>query len=810
MKLIHSLKDTSSRSVNPLSFDDWAQSLTMNRLLWEQSLSNPTLGEKQEEISSTFVGYVEQAYKANGIVFACMLTRLLLFSEARFQFRRMRDGRPGELFGTDALSILEKPWHGATTGDLLTRTLQDGDLAGNFFGVHRGDRIQRLRPDWVTIILGSHDEPNADTGMGDLDVEVMGYAYQPGGKHGGKEVIALDRDDVVHFAPIPDPLATFRGMSWLTPVVREIMGDQAATTHKLKFFENGASPNLVVSFDSDLSPESMEKWLEAFDKNHEGAANAYKTLILAAGARAEVIGSDLKQVDFKQVQGAGETRIAAAAGVPPVIVGLSEGLEASTYCLPADERVWTLDGPRPIVDVRPGDELWSTGEGTVRRGRVTWQGCVGEKDVYRVKTKNRELRATANHPVLVRVPGNSDGPNSERGATTEWREVGELRPGDKIIQAVGLPDAGENPKGISPDMAQWLGAYVGDGCSAGKTAIQMSLPPTDRTRLYYEDLSVRLFGARIAAGERSFRLAGCHASSIVADLGFAGTAKTKRIPGWVFRLPLALRLRFLAGLVDTDGSVDKRGVGSLGFANRELVEQARALFVSCGIAVSNVTYREQSGENLPNPGRYESYDFWSFAITTGLGKVPTADPLYLERIKARNDKPEGAHERNPSLDADVLGAFKIISIELIDRQPVYDITVEGDHSFIAAGVAVHNSNYAQARRRFADGTLRPLWRNMAGSFATMIDVPSGAELWYDDRDIAFLQEDRQDAAKIQQAEAATIKTLIEAGYEPDSVIEAVNAEDMTRLVHSGLVSIQLQPPGSVNGGSPSPAAPPDA
>jgi hypothetical protein len=35
-------------------------------------------------------------------------------------------------------------------------------------------------------------------------------------------------------------------MSWLTPIVREIMGDNAATTHKLKFFENAGDSPMVV------------------------------------------------------------------------------------------------------------------------------------------------------------------------------------------------------------------------------------------------------------------------------------------------------------------------------------------------------------------------------------------------------------------------------------------------------------------------------------------------------------------------------------------------------------------------------------
>jgi hypothetical protein len=45
---------------------------------------------------------------------------MALFSEARFQWRKMTNGRPGDLFGSQDLRILEKPWTTGTTGDLLT------------------------------------------------------------------------------------------------------------------------------------------------------------------------------------------------------------------------------------------------------------------------------------------------------------------------------------------------------------------------------------------------------------------------------------------------------------------------------------------------------------------------------------------------------------------------------------------------------------------------------------------------------------------------------------------------------------------
>jgi phage portal protein BeeE len=278
------------------------------------------------------------------VVFACVLARLLVFSEARFQWQRMSGGRPGELFGTPSLSLLETPWPNATTGDLLARMEQDASMAGNFFATVRGGRIVRMRPDWVTIVLGSHSDPDLEAHH--LDTELLGYIYQPAG-YGQAEVLLPQ--EVAHYAPIPDPVASYRGMSWLSGVLREVEADSASTMHKLKFFENGATPNLVVSMDANVSPEAFERFKAKMDVTHRGAHNAYKTLYLGGGADVKVVGNSFEQMSFKAVQAMGETRIAAAAGVPPVIVGLSEGLQAATYSNYAQARRRFADGTlRPL------------------------------------------------------------------------------------------------------------------------------------------------------------------------------------------------------------------------------------------------------------------------------------------------------------------------------------------------------------------------------------------------------------------------------------------------------------------------------
>lgn len=346
-----------SSSINPLSFDDYVSWFEFNGNMYAAS-GQTTMGRKQEDIGGGYRSLSQLAFKQNGVIFACVATRMLLFGEARFQFRRLSSGRPGDLFGDPSLIALEKPWPGGTTRKLLNRAELDNSLAGNSFWVRRpGNRIKRLRPDWTVIALGSMENPEL-TGD-DVDAEVLGFGYQPGGPSSGRPVETYTVDEVAHYAPFPDPDASYRGMSWISPVIREVMGDKAATDHKLEFFEHAATTNLMVKVDPQIrNPAKFTEWVSAFRAEHEGKGNKYKTLFLGGGSDATAIGANLQEADFKAVQGAGETRIAAAAQVPPVIVGLAEGLEAATYANYASARRRFVD-----MTMRP---LWGEFAGSMQ------------------------------------------------------------------------------------------------------------------------------------------------------------------------------------------------------------------------------------------------------------------------------------------------------------------------------------------------------------------------------------------------------------------------------------------------------------
>lgn len=285
-------------------------------------------GTPSETIDGGFAGLYQGAMRTNSIVSACLLTRQLHFQQARFKFRqRLPNGLPGNIFGTGELQILEEPWPKGSTSELLARMIQDTDLAGNFYAVRQGDRLVRLRPDWVNIVIGSN-ERNPDWEAGDPDTTLIGYQFNPGGLWSGRPASFYPPGQVAHWRPLPDPLAYYKGVSLLGAAVAEIQADQAMSQHRMKLMEQGATVNHVATIPA-TTVEAFEKWVEKLEQGHAGIANAYRTVYLGAGADMKAIGSDMQQLDFANVQAGGEARIAAALRVPAVILGIREGLAGS-------------------------------------------------------------------------------------------------------------------------------------------------------------------------------------------------------------------------------------------------------------------------------------------------------------------------------------------------------------------------------------------------------------------------------------------------------------------------------------------------
>jgi phage portal protein BeeE len=421
------------------SADDWFSNYLLpsqfsyGGQVYPLGLNQSMTGMRAAEITNTLPGYMAALTKCPP-AFAAQMVRADVLSQARLIFRNLPwHGRtPGRTFGTPELRLLESPWPNGTTGDLISRMEWHAGLAGNAFAVRRPGRLQVIRPDWTAIVYGSQSQP--DNPGHALDSELVGYVYWNGGPDGpwGYKPEFLLPDQVAHWSPLTDPLSAGVGMSWLTPAIRDLQGDRLASEYKIRYFENGATPNLVIKGLPAVTKPQFDQMVEMMEERHAGASNAFRTLYLTAGADATVIGGNLQEIDFRAITGAGETRISVLSRVPASLLGISEGLAgsalnagnwsaarrsfadtwvyprlqdlssslASLINVPADSELWfdVTDIPLLREDAKDAAEIVSIQAATI--GNLVKEGFTAKSAVAAVKGQDMAL---LEHTNLVSV-----------------------------------------------------------------------------------------------------------------------------------------------------------------------------------------------------------------------------------------------------------------------------------------------------------------------------------------------------------------------------------------------------------------------
>ena len=287
-------------------------------------------GFKVDTPNGSFDTLVEMVHRRHDVISAAVIARGLLLSQLRFVWRSLVSADNGRLWGNADLAPLESPNGTQTRADLLMQAEMHVSYAGNAF-FHRvpgTDQVRLLNPSWTSVVLGSRLDP-ADAAA-QRDAEVFAYHYQPGGRRGDEAAGELiDASQVAHWRPEPDPVAWWRGASWVQSVLAEYAVDKAAQAHTQSFFENAATPQMIYTFDPSVTAEQIQGVSAAIDRGHAGAAAGYRSLFLGGGADAKVVGSDLSRIDLRSVTGLAETRIAVRSRVPAVVLGIAEGLGGS-------------------------------------------------------------------------------------------------------------------------------------------------------------------------------------------------------------------------------------------------------------------------------------------------------------------------------------------------------------------------------------------------------------------------------------------------------------------------------------------------
>lgn len=398
--------------------------------------------------------------------------------------------------------------------------------------------------------------------------------------------------------------------------------------------------------------------------------------------------------------------------------------EAFDVCLAGDSLISTRRGQLPISDVEVGDEVlthlgrWRP---VTKKFKREYSGTVVSVEVVGV---NGHVKATDNHPFMVlreeavrTCRGTARGKNrrhtfrdgddictncqSAQNIEYEWVDAADIRCQDYLVYPVVPPGR----KSIPEERAYLAGIYTGDGSliwqrrgrkKDGERVLRgMSVTVDNDTPEIRE--AIQNAAKKIHGHYQTFSPSGSGKDSKQAhiysmELGefvsrIAGSGSyDKRLAEDVFLWNRASRLWFLAGCMDSDGSVDRgsrHGSGRYSSVNYELAHAIQKLWWGLGVPAS--LHSEETTTGFP--GYVRPYPVTCYKVCIPRWGVALLDGL---SVKAKGiDRPHKVHAQ-----AFLIGPYMHLPVHRVEHMvgdlTVYNLAVEEDETYVAGDVVVHN------------------------------------------------------------------------------------------------------------------------
>lgn len=577
---------------------------------------------------------------------------------------------------------------------------------------------------------------------------VTSEIYYEVGSNAGGGTVQFGQMDVFHLRGYGEGVV---GLNIMAYAAQSLGWVKAAQLFGAGFFGHGAQLAGVVSMKKSLSPEALQELQEDFQKLYGGAAKGGNVAFLDNEMTYQSIGIEPEKGQFLETNEFLVTEVCRWFGVPPHKI---YDLRRATFCVPADVVVTTADGPKYVCDVEEGDLVWSVGEGGEHALKpVLKSGLTGRSRILTFRTRDRVLRCNAQHRVMVRrefwnpdkkAKGKYtvvDGVRCQKDWRNEYVPAGEIRVGDRLVVLDELPEqsgTSSPTREVDVEFMEMLGHLIGDGFyikgyrSKNLTTFGISHSEDNSYTQHYVSVIERCFenverfdhgrpAGKLTAVRRDKNTTVFYSVAACEELrlcGVVGTAKTKRVPAWIFRLKREFQGAFLRGYLDADGTVSKRGYTRFVSASSDLLEDVRQLCVQLGVRCSRVfgTERSSSFEG------YESTKTMLYGLACSnarevLERIGSNDLFRLDRLKnlAKNMQTREVeiydNEKLRRFAGEGLRPSTVLSIEISeDEEDVYDLTVADNHCFIGNGVVLHNSNIEHQSIETVEDTLRPWCR----------------------------------------------------------------------------------------------------
>lgn len=419
-------------------------------------------------------------------------------------------------------------------------------------------------------------------------------------------------------------------------------------------------------------------------------------------------------------------------------------------CTPYDEPALMADGSeKPSGDLRPGDIIvaWDEKTNALTSAAVTWTQDNGVQPIYRIQASGgRSLRVTAEHPILIGTRTSSSRTHYqwvkaqdvredmhvvlalgwEGSATSEPSLIPEgmggvcgvkgcdrpivVRPKPKIARrkqgyiamctghsarrykGVDTPELRRADEPLSSSDAYLLGALVGDGTLAAPTASFTSADDgivnavSDALSIWGGTLTKQKvpYSYAVSFGKQKYEVENFRRWLDIHDVRHG--ARSKRIPLAVRSGSTEVRAAFLAGLIDTDGTVAGWQEGSR-LAQRVVVTTSSAQLARDTMVLFAALDCKAMLYHTDTTDSWQVTVSGTYSVRRLAGLLPLRGPK-AHRIFDAAAKPQSRSTGDRPVHYNLA---RVTSVELQPSLPTIAVEVAGFHTYVVSGIVTHNT-----------------------------------------------------------------------------------------------------------------------
>ena len=220
-----------------------------------------------------------------------------------------------------ALSVIRNPLPEAnlTEFDLKQAIASYLELAGNSYV----EKLFNASKTKVTGLWPKIDPRNMFVVPGEERL-VAGYLFRS-----GATTTLFKWDEIIQFAYF-HPENPYYGLSPVEVLKTSLGADVRAMDWNKMFFENSAIPEGIYSTTMRLSPDDIRMHRELIEEQHGGVRRSHRVGIMGQGMKYEPMTSTHRQMGFLDLLKYTREQILGVYGVPPIVLGLFEGVNRAS------------------------------------------------------------------------------------------------------------------------------------------------------------------------------------------------------------------------------------------------------------------------------------------------------------------------------------------------------------------------------------------------------------------------------------------------------------------------------------------------